>query len=247
MVPIWIQPGTFPAVVVDDASKPLVMIGPGTGIAPMRAILQRRRHLRRLRSGESGGGEKGEGEEDDDDDDDDDDWLYFGCRHRDKDFLFGDELLDMANAALPPPLPSSPSGGPTFTPSPIPKSAPSALSAPPSSSSSSSSSATALQLRVAFSRDERADGAAHGAEEHGARLYVTHRLREAPNAAALWDAVARRGAAVFVAGSAGQMPKDVNAALKHAAMAHGQLSAPQAEEFLRKLERRRRLCVEAYG
>ena len=145
----------------------------------------------------------------------DEDWLFFGCRHRDKDFLFGEELSAMA------------------TPMKL-------AGAPPKSSGQ-------LNLRVAFSRDERATGALHGADEHNARLYVTHRLREASNAALVWDAVAYRGASIYVAGSAGQMPKDVNAVIKHIAITHGDLDASKAEEFIRKLERRRRFCVEAYG
>jgi sulfite reductase (NADPH) flavoprotein alpha-component len=54
----------------DDDSSPLIMIGTGTGIAPFRAFLQQRQHT----------GAKG------------DNWLFFGDRHRDSDFLYGDEI-----------------------------------------------------------------------------------------------------------------------------------------------------------
>lgn len=51
---------------------PIIMIGPGTGIAPFRAFLQERRTARA--PGRS--------------------WLFFGDRRRDTDYLYGDELED---------------------------------------------------------------------------------------------------------------------------------------------------------
>lgn len=55
-----------------DAGRPLVMIGPGTGIAPFRAFLQQR-----AASGATGRN-----------------WLFTGNPARATDFLYGDELLD---------------------------------------------------------------------------------------------------------------------------------------------------------
>ena len=50
------------------------MIGPGTGIAPMRALLQEREHQGKLSNA------KGHN------------ILFFGCRHRDIDYIYRDEL-----------------------------------------------------------------------------------------------------------------------------------------------------------
>jgi sulfite reductase (NADPH) flavoprotein alpha-component len=54
----------------EDPSTPVIMVGPGTGVAPFRAYLQERRAL--------GGGGKN--------------WLFFGEQRRDSDFLYGGEL-----------------------------------------------------------------------------------------------------------------------------------------------------------
>lgn len=56
------------------------MIGPGTGIAPMRAFLQERsyqKHQQKLPVG--------------------DNVLYFGCKHRDHDYLYEEELKQFQN------------------------------------------------------------------------------------------------------------------------------------------------------
>jgi sulfite reductase alpha subunit-like flavoprotein len=57
-----------------DASKPVILVGPGTGLAPMRAFLQERRFQQQQ------GQVLGECA------------LYFGCRRRDEDYIYRDEL-----------------------------------------------------------------------------------------------------------------------------------------------------------
>ncbi|XP_009875666.1 PREDICTED: methionine synthase reductase-like, partial [Apaloderma vittatum] len=59
-----------------DPSVPFMMVGPGTGIAPFIGFLQHRQKLRE----ENADWEFGET------------WLFFGCRHQDRDYLFKDEL-----------------------------------------------------------------------------------------------------------------------------------------------------------
>ena len=71
-VPIFVQTSSHFRLPVDPAA-PIIMIGPGTGIAPFRAFLHERR----------GRGATGRN------------WLFFGERHQATDFYYQDELLEM--------------------------------------------------------------------------------------------------------------------------------------------------------
>lgn len=64
----------------DDVSLPLLLVGPGTGMAPLLGFLQHREQLW-LQTGASSPAEAGFGKV----------WVYFGCRDE-KDHLFKDEL-----------------------------------------------------------------------------------------------------------------------------------------------------------
>ncbi|XP_039522695.1 methionine synthase reductase isoform X3 [Pimephales promelas] len=64
-----------------DPSVPVVMVGPGTGVAPFIGFLQQREKEHETNQ-EATFGET---------------WLFFGCRHKDKDFIFREELERFAH------------------------------------------------------------------------------------------------------------------------------------------------------
>ena len=66
-----------------DTSAKLILIGPGTGIAPFMGFLQHRRCMQASPA-------VPEGEID----------VYFGCRHRDHDFLYQSELEELSNQGV---------------------------------------------------------------------------------------------------------------------------------------------------
>ncbi|KAL3908479.1 MAG: hypothetical protein SGILL_008462, partial [Bacillariaceae sp.] len=70
---VFVRPSTFR--LPEDPATPIIMIGPGTGIAPMRALLQQRRHQQLVEKKQTG-----------------DNVLYFGCKRQDQDYLYEDEL-----------------------------------------------------------------------------------------------------------------------------------------------------------
>ncbi|MDG4663730.1 sulfite reductase subunit alpha [Mycobacterium sp. 236(2023)] len=74
---IFLQPNKSFRVPADDGT-PMIMVGPGTGVAPFRAFLQER-------AKRDAGGRN---------------WLFFGDQHREHDFAYADELLGWQESGL---------------------------------------------------------------------------------------------------------------------------------------------------
>jgi len=76
-VPVFVQPGkTFR--LPEDLSTPIIMVGPGTGVAPFRAFLQERKAT----------GAPGKN------------WLFFGEQHQASDFFYQNELEEYLEDGL---------------------------------------------------------------------------------------------------------------------------------------------------
>ncbi|KZV82038.1 riboflavin synthase domain-like protein [Exidia glandulosa HHB12029] len=161
----------------DDASTPILCVGPGTGVAPMRALVEER-----IATGSNRN------------------TLYFGCRSARADQHYADEWA--AHEAR-----------------------------------------QALTYRPAFSRDAPS---ASGLPSSRDRVYVQDVLRH--DAQSVWEIIGPRGnGVVYIAGSAGAMPRAVRAALVHSARAGGGLSEDEAQAFLLRLERENRLFEEGWN
>lgn len=85
---VLLQRGSL-GVVRKEANRPIVMVGPGTGVAPMRSLIWERLSLRQTHFQANGndlpGDIRGVGES----------VLFFGCRKRNSDFFFGDEWVEL--------------------------------------------------------------------------------------------------------------------------------------------------------
>src|SRR5690606_34549657 len=71
LIPVFVANSHFG--LPDDESADVIMVGPGTGIAPFRAFLQER----------AAKGSPGRN------------WLFFGEQHRETDYLYGEEFEDL--------------------------------------------------------------------------------------------------------------------------------------------------------
>ena len=89
-VPLWVRPGSF--VLPSSPWSPLVMVGPGTGVAPFKAMVEERAAQRKEEEEQQrlggGGGEGGRGQGQGPPFD----WLFFGCRKEGVDFYYREEL-----------------------------------------------------------------------------------------------------------------------------------------------------------
>jgi len=71
-----------------DLAKPIVMIGPGTGVSPFRGFAHFRGHLIETREESQALQEVGES------------WLFYGCRDRTKDFLYESDFTVLREAKV---------------------------------------------------------------------------------------------------------------------------------------------------
>ncbi|KAF2686227.1 sulfite reductase flavo protein alpha-component [Lentithecium fluviatile CBS 122367] len=89
-ITVTLQKGGL-GVTKKEMEKPVVMIGPGTGVAPMRALIQQRKQWREDTEDADTDG-KAEGMRD---------VLFFGCRNAESDYFFKDEWETLRKNGIP--------------------------------------------------------------------------------------------------------------------------------------------------
>jgi len=150
-----------------DNNTPVIMIGPGTGVAPFRAFMQQR----------------------DADEASGDNWMFFGDQTFTQDFLYQVEWQNYLKSGL------------------------------------------LTRMDVAFSRDQVE------------KVYVQDRLKEQASDVFAW---LERGAHLYICGDANRMAKDVHQTLLDIIAEQGNLSAEQAEQYLKDLRSNKRYQKDVY-
>ena len=77
----------------EEVDRPVVMIGPGTGVAPMRSLIYQRKmwrdEMKRVQNGHVGGQDEAK------------DLLFFGCRNAGSDYFFKEEWAQLQSEGVP--------------------------------------------------------------------------------------------------------------------------------------------------
>lgn len=188
-----------------DPATPIIMVGPGTGVAPFRGFLQHRAADAAAAAG-AAGAPAGEAV------------LYFGCRRPGEDFLYQSDLEGFAADGTLSRL----------------RVAFSRLRQGEGNAAANGSAAARGGGAAEGGAAAVADAvAAHPAAAPPGKTYVQHLMAE--DGAALAEAVLSRGAHVFVCGDGAAMARDVHAALAAALAGPGGLGPAGAEERLKAM------------
>lgn len=267
-VPVWVERGCLR---MPPLSVPLMLVGPGTGVAPFRSFLWQRAAIIKQQAaaaaggGEAGGVSSGEGgggavapcA------------LFFGCRDARKDFYYSEEWAALQAAGVLGIIDLAMGGD----------DAAAATGGDAAAGDGVGVAGRGLGLVTAFSRpggegEKKAYVTdrikQHGAQVRGPCVACTAASRclqqvccpyllaaaykalighacvanECPQ---VWQLLSQRGGAVFISGSAQKMPADVAAAVESVAAAHGGLAQEAAAKWVRQLEAGGRWTVEAWS
>ena len=217
-VPVWIERGSFKFSVLDAISgnalhsqreeHSAIIIGPGTGIAPFKSLVEHlMRHKERLPQKSRL-------------------LVFFGCRKRESDYLHQSFWMDCVKSSDVFALP----GG--FV---------SAFSRDQVGEKLSHNS----DGTVAVEKLEKSKASSLPSFSTSNKYYVQDAIESC--SAQVYDLLHLRGARVYVAGSTGQMPKDVRQALVHVMVKHGGMLHNQADEYVKRMEKVDKYQVEAWG
>jgi sulfite reductase alpha subunit-like flavoprotein len=201
-------------------SLPVILVGPGTGIAPMRAIVQERVALREAQS--QGSSEAAAVHT----------LVFYGCRKFHDDCLYRSEWSSYPNdigqgasmVAMPPPPPSATPAGGVFV----------------SVAFSQEEVEGQLQRAATVPAETLCPIPVTG------KAYVTHKIRL--HSGVVWSLL-EQGAVIFIAGSAGKrMPSNVRNAFVEVIQHHKDCSLAEATQVFReRFESKGKFLVEAWS
>ncbi|KAG5462142.1 MAG: hypothetical protein BJ554DRAFT_5561 [Olpidium bornovanus] len=203
-IPVFLRRSNFK--LPSDPKLPIIMVGPGTGVAPFRGFIQERQWQRRQ------GIEVGPT------------LLFFGCRRSDEDYLYREEWLEAMGEINPESY--------TYTSPALPSARPRKGRDAETGASKASDNGDGL----AVSENKAADAAvfvAFSREDPQHKHYVQHRLAEM--GARVWTLLGPGGGSFYVCGDAKYMAHDVHATLKSIASTEGGMSAEDAEKWVKDL------------
>ncbi|KAF9432517.1 hypothetical protein BGZ76_010682 [Entomortierella beljakovae] len=90
-IPMFLKPNETKFNLPTDTTKPVIMIGPGTGVAPFMGFLEHRAQQRKIKRRLVNIGSTPRQQLEDSFGDM---WLFYGCRHREKDWLFREQMKE---------------------------------------------------------------------------------------------------------------------------------------------------------
>ncbi|KAK0565252.1 NAPDH-dependent diflavin reductase [Tilletia horrida] len=205
-------------------NTPIILVGPGTGVAPMRSLAYER--LSRLRVDVAALTKASDGHADAPkvsqytpiDTPLPNILLFLGCRYSQRDFLFGNEWHSLSILSHH----SSTEGQPV-------------AGSAGEQSGSEKRGYGLLHYELAASRDS----------EDGSKTYVQDKIRS--QGALVWKLLSQAGAYVYISGSSGKMPEAVRESIKQAVIEHGQIGDEFAERYLDGLESKGRWQEECWS
>lgn len=255
-VPVWVERGALR--LPPDASTPLLLVGPGTGVAPFRSFLWHRAAALCSKAAAQqatmpGGAQEGvvpplctqqqqqqcvisasvspaHSR----------DHLLFGCRSPQADLYFRAEWGELMKHGSLAPHDGFIAAFSRLAMQPTQQELLDLLADSSSGNDCGGGSSGMLRTAAAPATEEQ-----QGQPGASSRTYVTHKIAE--HGAMIWSLLSERGAWVYVAGSAQKMPAGVASALEAVAAEHGGLTSDDATRFVRSLQLTGRYHVEAWS
>ncbi|GFR48013.1 hypothetical protein Agub_g9842 [Astrephomene gubernaculifera] len=253
-VAVWTERGSLRPP--KSPNTPLILIGPGTGVAPFRAFLEDR-YATILASNKDQQQQQQQQAPNDQEQQQQQPslqqpltpppapcFLFFGCRSRSADFYYSQQWKEYMRAGVLHP-----------THGLITAFSREAAAAPPQQGQTQQQQqqqqpvADGSNGAVAAAGGEAPAAAGRNGStavsSSGSKVYVTQRIRE--QGELLWGLLSEGGAAVYVSGAAKKMPAGVAAAFADVAVQYGGLGTEAAAAFVRQLELKGRYQVEAWS